>query len=107
MNCPAIILPVSAMLPVVLDIVRLPVVENAPIFCAVVPLIVTPPEPLIVPPLLTRLSFIVRAFAPRSRIAPLLTVNGLPELKTLASLRVICPEAARVTPPVAVNVLTH
>ncbi len=56
-KAPPLTLPVNVAVPAVLVMDTVPVVVKLPMLCVAVPAIVTPPEPLVVPPLLIRLPF--------------------------------------------------
>ena len=100
-------IPAIVAVPAVFDMVTVPVVVNVPIVWSAVPAKVTPPDPDVVAPLLTRLPFKVSNQAAISRVAPLLSVKGADALKTLAELAVTTPVDVITTPPLAINGVTH
>ena len=89
------------------DMVTVPVVVKVPMLWSAVPAKVSPPDPLVVAPLFTRLPFKVNNQVDISRIDPLLSVRGAVALNTLAEFAVITPVAVITTPPLAVNGVIH
>jgi len=100
-RAPPFRLPVNVAAPAVFDMVTVPEVVNAPmLWPEAVPVIVRPPEPLVVAPLFNRLPVKVSKLVPIASEAPEVSERLVPvEVKTLGPLAVITPVPLITTPP--------